>query len=105
MRQYFYQSIFHRAINDAEDLPPLDPVIHNYITPELSKQKETISIMTKLRKSFPLVKKHISADNAEKKKKTVIWKEVIEELSTHNESEVKEEEGVKAKFSFEDEEH
>lgn len=34
LRQYFYQSIFYRALNDAEDLPPLDPVIKNYITPE-----------------------------------------------------------------------
>lgn len=33
LRQYFYQSIFYRALNDAEDLPPLDPVIKNYITP------------------------------------------------------------------------
>lgn len=32
-RQYFYQSIFYRALNDAEDLPPLDPVIKNYMTP------------------------------------------------------------------------
>jgi ATP-dependent DNA helicase 2 subunit 2 len=33
LRQYFYQSIFYRALNDAEDLPPLDPVIKNYMTP------------------------------------------------------------------------
>ena len=32
-RQYFFQSIFYRAINNNEDLPPLDPVIKNYITP------------------------------------------------------------------------
>ena len=34
MRQYFYQSIFYRALNDADDLPPLDPVIKKYTNPE-----------------------------------------------------------------------
>ena len=57
MRQYFYQSIFYRALNDAQDLPPLDPVIHNYVTPEVSKQKENQELMQRLRKSFAFVKK------------------------------------------------
>ena len=34
MRQYFYQSIFYRALNDADDRPPLDPVIKKYTNPE-----------------------------------------------------------------------
>lgn len=34
-RQYFYQTIFYRAMApDAEDIPPLDPVITKYLTPE-----------------------------------------------------------------------
>jgi len=34
MRQYFYQTIFYRALNtDASDIPPLDPVIRKYMAP------------------------------------------------------------------------
>jgi len=35
VRQYFYQSVFHRAVvaNESEGIPELDPVIKNYITP------------------------------------------------------------------------
>jgi hypothetical protein len=34
-RQYFYQTVFYRALSpDAVDIPPLDPVIRKYLTPE-----------------------------------------------------------------------
>lgn len=34
LRQYFYQTIFHKALNpDATEIPPLDPVIRKHITP------------------------------------------------------------------------
>ena len=34
-RQYFYQCIFYKALNDDENqqLPPLDPIIKDYLTP------------------------------------------------------------------------
>ena len=32
-RQYFYQCVFYRALNDDQNLPPLDPVIKDYLTP------------------------------------------------------------------------
>ena len=41
-RQYFYQMLFYKALNqDATDIPPLDPVIKNYITPETKIYEKT----------------------------------------------------------------
>ena len=83
MRQYFYQSIFHRALNDTDDLPPLDPVISNYMNPESSKQAETKVMMQKLRKTFGLIRK-VNLKSKENQK-AVVWKDVLEELSTNQE--------------------
>ncbi len=32
-RQYFFQAVFHRALHQEGDLPPLDPLIRRALTP------------------------------------------------------------------------
>jgi hypothetical protein len=83
-RQYFYQSIFYRALNDADDLPPLDPVIKNYMTPEAKKYEQTEVLMPEVKKLFKFNKK-INLAGKNDKKTTVIWKDVIEEINSTRE--------------------
>lgn len=57
-RQYFYQTLFYRALSpDAVDIPPLDPVIKNYLTPENRTFANAAPIMKDLRKEFKFIKK------------------------------------------------
>lgn len=39
VHQYFYQTVFHRALHNEDEIPELDPVIRNYISPEVEKYK------------------------------------------------------------------
>lgn len=50
-RQYFYQTLFYRALNqDAVDIPPLDPVIKAYLTPEARIYEATKGLLKDVRK-------------------------------------------------------
>ena len=96
-RQYFYQSIFYRAINDRSDLPPLDPVIQGYLSPETEKYKEAQSLMGEVKKAFRLHKKEIK-QKKEDQKKSVVWKDIIEEIATREPEGIKEEDIQEAGF-------
>lgn len=57
-RQYFYQTLFYRALNDdATDVPPLDPVIKEYLTPENRIFAATEDLTRLAKKEFKFVKK------------------------------------------------
>ena len=57
-RQYFYQTLFYRALSpDAVDIPPLDPVIRKYLTPENRTFAEVAPIIGDLKKEFKFIKK------------------------------------------------
>jgi hypothetical protein len=77
-RQYFYQTLFYRALTpDSADIPPLDPVISNYLTPEVRIYQDSAPLMKDVRKEFKLIKKLNLED---KKKKALMWKDIIGEL-------------------------
>lgn len=76
MHQYLYQTVFHRAIHNDDEIPDLDPVIKRYITPEEKKYEMTEEMMGTLKKEFKLNKKELASEKA-KDKKTVIWKDVL----------------------------
>lgn len=98
-RQYFYQSIFYRAINDTEELPALDPVIKAYMNVEASKYARTEGLMGDVRKAFKLNKKLNLVDKSSKKQ-AVIWKDVIKELSTREEPQAMKEEEAGEQFEY-----
>jgi len=56
-RQYFFQAIFYRALSEDGELPPLDPAIKRYLTPEEKIFEGTQEQMKSFRKEFKLVKK------------------------------------------------
>ncbi len=62
------------------DIPPLDPVIKNYITPETKTFENTKPIMKDIRKEFKLIKK-LNLVDKQGKKKTIVWKDIIEEIN------------------------
>jgi hypothetical protein len=77
-RQYLYQCVFYRALNsDAVDLPPLDPVIKNYTSPEVEIYQNTQALMPNVKKEFRLVKKINLAERQAKKQQMIIWKDLI----------------------------
>lgn len=79
MRQYFYQSIFYRAVNENESagLPELDPVIKDYITPERHTFDETAELMPDVKKEFKLVLKQLSKDKPEKSVNVMRWADML----------------------------
>lgn len=44
VHQYFYQTVFHRAAHNDSEIPDLDPVIKDYITPEERTHKKAEEI-------------------------------------------------------------
>lgn len=80
-RQYFYQTLFYRALNDqATDVPPLDPVIKAYLTPEVKTYQAAQGVAREVKKEFKLLKK-FNLEERKNKSKTVMWKDIIGELS------------------------
>jgi hypothetical protein len=45
MRQYFFQALFHRALREDDEIPPLDDIIKRYIQPEVIKFELTEPLM------------------------------------------------------------
>lgn len=83
-RQYFYQTLFYRALNDnAADVPPLDPVIKTYLTPELKTHKAAAPLAKEIKKEFKLIKK-FNLEDKKNKAKAVMWKDIIGELTQHD---------------------
>lgn len=74
--------LFYKALNqDATDIPPLDPVIKNYITPETKIYEKTQEIMKNVKKQFRLVKKLNLEEKRLKSKKALQWKDIIGQVS------------------------
>ena len=61
MHQYFYQTVFHRALHNENEIPNLDPVIREYITPEERKYEQTEAVTKEIKKEFKLNKKDITS--------------------------------------------
>lgn len=76
VHQYFYQTVFYRAINNQNQTPDLDPVIKRYITPEERKYAETGQLMKNVKKEFKLNKKELASEK-NKDKKAVVWKDIL----------------------------
>ena len=76
MHQYFYQTVFHRALHNENEIPDLDPVIKEYITPEERKYEQTEGVTKEIKKEFKLNKKDLTSKK-EKEKKTVVWRDII----------------------------
>ncbi len=76
-RQYFFQIVFNRAKNPNDDLPPLDPYISSYLNPEVRIYEDTQPLMSLMRKEFKFTRKELAKDKVAKKK-TLMWKDVIE---------------------------
>lgn len=73
--------LFYKALNqDATDIPPLDPVIKNYMTPEIKIYEKTIGIMKNLKKEFRLVKKLNLEEKRLKSKNVLQWKDIIGQI-------------------------
>lgn len=109
-RQYFYQTLFYRALNPhAADVPPLDPLIHSYLTPEHRTHAAAASTAKLVKKEFKLVRK-FNLEEKKNKAKAVMWKDIIGELAhttpPNDPQETADTEYVKPvlKFSVEDEE-
>lgn len=77
-RQYFFQSVFHRVKKPDDDLPPLDPYIKEYLSPELRFFDDTAGLMPQIRKEFKLTKKELSKERAAKKQQALFWKDVVD---------------------------
>lgn len=74
--------LFYKALNqDATDIPPLDSVIKNYMTPEIKIYEKTIGIMKNLKKEFRLVKKLNLEEKRLKSKNVLQWKDIIGQVS------------------------
>ena len=48
--QYFYQAVFHRALEGNDEIPELDLTIRNYITPEARIFEESQPLMKEVHK-------------------------------------------------------
>ena len=72
--QYFYQCLESKALNNEDELPPLDEEISKYLIPnkKLFENNKYVSFLPKL---FPIKEK----DKIDEKKKRIFWKDVINE--------------------------
>ena len=72
--QYFYQCLESKALNNEDDIPPLDDEISKYLVPnkKLFENNKYVSFLPKL---FPIKEK----DKIDEKKKRIFWKDVINE--------------------------
>ncbi|KAL4491899.1 hypothetical protein ABPG72_006154 [Tetrahymena utriculariae] len=75
-RQYFYQTVFHRVFNppDADSkIPPLDPNIRDYITPEKKVYPKAAEELKKIKDLFQLQEQEIK-DEVSKK---IFWQQLF----------------------------
>ena len=72
--QYFYQCLESKALNNEDEIPPLDDEISKYLVPnkKLFENNKYVSFLPKL---FPIKEK----DKIDEKKKRIFWKDVINE--------------------------
>lgn len=75
-RQYFFQSVFHRALSQEGELPPLNKVIADYLTPEVGIFEQTQPLMKGFKKEFRLNRKELAKEKAAKKQ-MLTWKQII----------------------------
>lgn len=77
-RQYFYQTIFYRALNSdqKEVVPELDDVTRKYITPQAEIYEKTSLDLSKIKKQFKLKLVELNRDKL-KQKKVIIWKDIL----------------------------
>lgn len=72
--QYFYQCLIHRAFNEDDKLPEIDPVISNYVRPDKRIFQKAQASIENVEKSFTL------KENKEKKDKgKVYWRQMLQE--------------------------
>lgn len=72
-RQYFFQSVFHRAMGEGEDLPPVDPHIHEYLHPEQALRQRAAPLVPELAQEFKFAVKA-----TEPKKNLLVLRDLIE---------------------------
>ena len=106
--QYFYQCLIHRAFNDDTQLPPLDPLIANYVRPDKKLFDKVKMYIDNLAKQFPLKEQEVKEE-----KEKVFWRNVYEQeaknvedkMVVEEEQKAEKTDGDKEKFiTFEDEE-
>lgn len=83
-RQYFYQTVFHRVFNQGEELPPLDPTIKDYITPEKELVKQAKNELKTVKEAFQL--EVVDEDEDEKKNKKVFWRQLLNDADAKDQS-------------------
>ncbi len=72
-RQYFFQSVFYRAMGEGEDLPPIDPAIDEYLHPERKLREKAAALAPELQAAFKFKVK-----DSPPKKNLLILRELME---------------------------